>query len=214
MRFVGLAFERGNLRRQFLINCQTNWIINYSSPSVADIQNFDFEIWGFSNFNIFSFPIEKTEYSRLGYSQRSFSNVSSLFSGSGGFFDRSVNILHFSQLGTENISLAKQPYRGGTSSQESKNEKNEIRLVVAITLWAIFVGIGIFGMWHFMFMSQNVGSGAFGLLLIVIGFIGTVASGTWAFSIYDLASLNRRSENVVVKPIVVSELELGNRHKG
>jgi len=28
------------------------------------------------------------------------------------------------------------------------------------------------------------------------------------------ASLNRRSENVVIHPLIVAELELGNRHKG
>ena len=29
-----------------------------------------------------------------------------------------------------------------------------------------------------------------------------------------LASLDRRSENVLVHPVIVAELELGNRHKG
>ena len=30
----------------------------------------------------------------------------------------------------------------------------------------------------------------------------------------NLTAFNRRSENVVFHPIVVSELDLGNRHKG
>jgi hypothetical protein len=29
-----------------------------------------------------------------------------------------------------------------------------------------------------------------------------------------LASLNRRSENVIVHPVIVAELELGDRHNG
>ncbi len=76
--------------------------------------------------------------------------------------------------------------------------------------WAIFVGVGWWGIWHFLFVAQSPLSGFFGLLLIAIGFIGSVVSGTFAVNIYDSTSLNRGSENIVVEPIVIFELAFRN----
>jgi hypothetical protein len=121
-----------------------------------------------------------------------------------------INFFHLPQLAMENASLIESAYSGDGSSNKGEEQQPGIKFIIAVALGCIGIVFNRIGVWQFVFSPKRIYYDAFYLGLILVGFVLTVFGFVWALDLNFSAPLNRSTENVIAKAVIIAELKFSD----